>query len=192
MKNPSSQSPLKVESYRLVKGPVEFDFEVEPSVFDIEEDPDYQFNHPITGRIKANSAGGDTVLVTASLKTKVSTICSRCLDHIELPIEVWTQQAWFVEEKKPSRDKANDEDRLLFDGNVLDPTEALREEIMVALPPLPRCTPEINAECAADKGEQKWTFGDDKVRPEANETTKSWIEQLNEAKSKIADKKSSS
>jgi len=185
MNNPAH--PLQFEAKRLLQGPVEFDFEVEASHFEIYEDPEFNFNYPIKGTIKATSAGGDTVLVTTDLSTFVSASCVRCLDKIKIPINARVQQAWFVDPGEQKKALEGDEEKLYFDGNVLDPTESLREEIMIQLPSFPRCSKEKNPECAADTEASRWTFEskEPKKSDKTNKETESWIGQLDSIKEQI-------
>lgn len=184
-------SPLKIETQRLKNGPIEFDFALPPEAFEFEEDPDYRFEHEVTGSVKVTSAGSETVLVTAEMQSVAKANCVRCAEEIEIPIKVNNRFAWFLDPGEAERKRENDPDKLYYNGEFIDPITAFREELMVELPMLPKCSEKDNAKCfeESQKGISSWTFASPEKQNGAEATeekeTSSWASQLNDVKSKL-------
>ncbi len=190
-----AQSAIKIETYRLVSGPVEMDFELTPEELGMQEDPEYTFEAPIIGKFRATTAGGETVLVTARYSTVAKAVCARCAEEIQIPVTVENRFAWFIDPGKEEREREDDPEKLYYQGDTIDPVDAFREELLVALPFLPKCTPEMNTECASKGTEEKavWTFGangnpEDENANQRNPQTEAWISQLQEVKTKLSQK----
>jgi uncharacterized protein len=125
--------------------------------YDIHEPPlvdeDVECTQPIEGQITFNNTGG-LLLIRGKASTQVALPCSRCIRYFEQPV------AFQVEEQFELRHSASgprtlqtvtvvDEDESpiagkLFDGQVFDLTEMLRQYILLDEPtqPLPPTLPD--------------------------------------------------
>ncbi len=91
------------------------------------------------------------ILATVRLKTKVRSVCSRCLEEFESPLTVDFEEEYF-----PSRDVLNGsslpvsegvEGFVIDENHMLDLTEAVRQHIMLALPMKPICQQDCAGLC---------------------------------------------
>ncbi|MGF1571898.1 MAG: DUF177 domain-containing protein [Sumerlaeia bacterium] len=182
------QSALRIETQRLKNGPVEFTFEVSATEFGLVDDPEFEFNQNVTGSVRLTSAGAETVLVTAEFQTTAKTICARCAEEIEIPIHANNRFAWFLDPGEAERKLENDPDKLYYNGECIDLIPALREELMIDLPMLPKCSANDNPKCfeESQKGINSWTFANQNTEgAEAEAEQNSWISQLNDVKKKL-------
>lgn len=123
--------------------------------YDIHEPPlvdeDVECTQPIEGRITFNNTGG-TLLVRGKAQTRVALPCSRCNLYFEQPVTMQIEEQFELrhlsagprtlqtvavveEDENPAAGK-------LFDGQVFDLTELLRQYILLDEPtrPLPPLT----------------------------------------------------
>lgn len=186
-----NSTPIKIETQRLKHGGVEFDFSLSPEEFGLVEDPEYRFEDQVTGNVKVMTAGAETVLVTAEMQTTAKGICARCAEEITIPISVKNRFAWFLDPGEVERKREDDPDKLYYNGEFIDPVQAFREELMVSLPVLPKCTERDNIQCynESQQGISTWTFGDPEPEPGSEQALQaepnSWFGQLNDVKKKL-------
>lgn len=90
----------------------------------------------VQGRLESVMEG---VLATVVVSTKAVGECSRCLDPVELPVEVELQELYEYDDPgmRPSGDEESDLYRL--EGDLLDLEPALRDAVVLALPRVPLC-----------------------------------------------------
>lgn len=178
---------LKIEIERLMKGPLEVDFELTPAEFDLLDDPEFTFDQPVTGNFTAQLVGDDNILVSGRMETEATAACVRCLEPMRVPLDVSFQFAFLPQrDERPRDDDPDDDEKLYYDKGIAHPRERLREELMLALPYLPKC--ELNAEgvCPVSGKEMEqgpMTFGPrsgdgDREAAQPNAPTAAWREQL--------------
>lgn len=92
-----------------------------------------------------------SIIIEGELDTIVLAECVRCLKHFSLPIhfafqEAYTRQDLMLDAK--GNLITEDEDiRSVFEGHILDLTEFLRQNIILALPSAPLCSPDCKGLC---------------------------------------------
>ncbi len=139
---------LKIEIERLIKGPIKRDYELPPADFDLLEDREFSFREPVKGSITAKLAGPHNVLVEGTIATTAKVECVRCLHELKIPLTVSFQTVFLPTPEDAERfDDPQDDDRLYYKGDMLDPREQMREELMLALPALPSCEHESMRDC---------------------------------------------
>lgn len=130
---------LKVNLRLLEKG----DLHLDGGIPAAELAPDFhdelmRLSHPVEYELEVQRQPGG-LLVTGNLRTHVDCECSRCLKPFVLPIQVdgISRMAPLeaVEGEEP-------DEVLPVDGDFADLTPAVREDILLALPTNPLCSPE--------------------------------------------------
>jgi len=105
------------------------------------------------------------VLVTAAISATATGECSRCLDALDLPIEVQVQELYVYDPSEARRgadaQDAEDDETPTLDGDLLDLEPAVRDAVVLALPVAPVCRedcpglcPECGVHLADDPGHQ--------------------------------------
>ena len=93
----------------------------------------------------------DTVLVRVKGSLTVRLVCSRCLEPFDAEVPVILE-----EEFRPSinlitgrvmRDRGDDEAVIINERHILDLTEVVRQNIVLALPVAPVCRPDCQGLC---------------------------------------------
>jgi len=108
----------------------------------------------------------DGVLVTGQVTASLAGECARCLDEVSDTVEVELVELWSYPERAEryartaGSGRDQDEQVRQLDGDVLDLEPALRDALVVALPPSPLCRPDCGGLCA-DCGARR-----DEVGPE--------------------------
>lgn len=128
--------------------------------YEIEEPPVEDLEHglrgiePVTGHAVFSNAGS-TIIVRGQFKTAVEIECARCLTEfryeVDLPIEeelVITGLPPWVSEEEEEAELPEDEKEPLFEDNIFDLTEYLRQAILVAVPIKPLCSEACKGLCS--------------------------------------------
>ncbi|MGE5674995.1 MAG: YceD family protein [Mycobacterium leprae] len=109
----------------------------------------FHFPDPFTGEAEIWNAG-DRLLVQAKLRGEVVAECSRCLSPFRLPLKVAFDEE-FVEGNPEDERVAEegDEDRTLsyYQGDAIDLSDSLRENVLLELPMKPLCSEECKGLC---------------------------------------------
>lgn len=112
---------------------------------------------PLSGSVEfMRSSGG--ILVTGQLETEVEVVCSRCLEPFLLPIKVKLEEEFRPTvdvvtgaklKKTASGVSISDEDKatLIDEHHVLDLSEVVRQDILLAIPMRPLCRPNCAGMC---------------------------------------------
>jgi uncharacterized metal-binding protein YceD (DUF177 family) len=131
---------LRFEIDRLRVEPIEAEFAIDAQAFDVADDPEFRFDHPIQGHLTARLAGGMAVYVTGTLRTRVSVDCARCLNGLAFDVQVPVRLTFLPEPTDGSgADTIEREDLLCYRGDAVEPMEALRDELLLALPATAHC-----------------------------------------------------
>lgn len=123
--------------------------------YDVDEplgeiDPELVAVAPIQGHVKFVRTH-DGVLVTGDLATVLEVNCTRCLEAFDLPVEIEIE-----EEFKSTIDLrtgaqlpiVTDETETLIDEHhIIDLTEVVRQDLLLALPLTPLCRPDCKGLC---------------------------------------------
>lgn len=100
-------------------------------------------------------AMSDGVLVTATAAAPVTGECARCLEPVELSVDVSFRELYeFAEDaegrlsgRKGTVGESDEADRRFLDGDLLDLEPALRDAMVLALPLAPLCSGDCEGLC---------------------------------------------
>ncbi len=107
---------------------------------------------PISGHVQLMRTRSG-ILVTASLRTRVEMVCSRCLEPAFCDLEIAVEEEFFptVEVYTGAaihwQDFTDDEALLIDAQHILDMTEVVRQDLIVSLPMQPLCSPDCKGLC---------------------------------------------
>lgn len=138
-----------------------------------------EFDQPVeTGMAEVALAGpvrvsldllytGKEVLGSFRVRGTIRGKCARCLKEMEVPLEVsFSEEFKNVSEQGPS----DEGDYFPYHGDELEPAEAIRQNVILAIPPrllcdpdckglCPRCGADLNAgpcECKGEEIDPRW------------------------------------
>jgi uncharacterized protein len=116
-------------------------------------DKDIDVSAPLVGRVKFLRLG-EGILVTGRVRTRVRVPCRRCLADVEVPVELQLEEQF-----NPSIDIVSGRPIPLEDGqeeatrtderHMLDLTEVVRQNLVLALPMSALCKEECRGLCPA-------------------------------------------
>ena len=115
------------EIRRHLTGKKPLQFDAEPAELDITET-----ELPIAGKIRIDgeiSNVGDVLLLQARVSTSVNRMCSRCLKEFTAD-----SSAEVVEKFYPSGSPGVEKDAYVYEADIVDITEPLRESLLLAEP----------------------------------------------------------
>ncbi len=137
------------------------------------DEEDVRLTEPaeVRGRIKRS---GQEVELRGELRAKIESVCSRCLQPVELPIHAEFAErfvpavSWGAEEQHELHEE--DLNLAVFDGEAIELNDLVREEILLAMPVqvlcredckglCPTCGIDRNADscqCAGVDGDSRW------------------------------------
>ncbi len=105
---------------------------------------------PIKGRLEMANTGS-LVLVKGKIKTDVRLACSRCLTDLVLPVEAQVDEQFRVVQVGDAMVLMPEEEgeaaSELVSDNALDLAELIRQNLLVAIPIQPLCTPDCKGLC---------------------------------------------
>src|SRR6266478_2718650 len=114
------------------------------------DEEDVRLTEPaeVRGRIKRS---GEEVELLGELHAKVESLCSRCLQPVELPIHAAFAErfvpavSWVAEEQHELQEE--DLNLAVFDGEAIELEDLVREEILLAIPAQVLCREECKGLC---------------------------------------------
>lgn len=133
---------------RLV-GKKDFSYELEPAELNITEE-----DLPITGTVTVQgtiSNAGDVLLLRATVQAKVHRVCGRCLKAF-----TGTNTAEVLEKFYPASAENIENDAFIYEFDVVDMTEPIRESLLLAEPLQALCRIDCQGlcpVCGADRNE---------------------------------------
>ncbi|HLO03004.1 MAG TPA: DUF177 domain-containing protein [Symbiobacteriaceae bacterium] len=109
-----------------------------------------RFDQPFAGEAEVWNLG-DRLLVRGELEGEAQLVCSRCLTEYQSPLEVEFEEE-FVEGTDLAAILKDDEAETgrqvnLYQGEQIDLTETLRDNVVVELPMKPLCSPDCKGLC---------------------------------------------
>lgn len=123
-------------------GTLEFEGEQEIKSFQEITELDLKFLGPVAVKGSVTYTG-EGFLVEAKLSFKYQTNCNRCLEKIEK-----TQQVMMKEEFVPGVVSTEDDTIFGFNGDIIDLTECIQEQVILALPMKFLCNSECRGFCS--------------------------------------------
>ncbi len=133
---------------RLV-GSKTFAYELTPDELDI-TDTDLKVTAPIRLEGVVENAG-DVILLKADVKTEIERTCGRCLKVFTEPLA-----AQVVEKFYPAGAENIENDAFIYESDLLDITEPVRESLLLAVPLQSLCREDCRGlcpVCGADRNE---------------------------------------
>lgn len=133
---------------RLV-GSKTFAYELTPDELDI-TDTDLKVTAPIQVEGVVENAG-DVILLKADVKTEIERTCGRCLKVFTEPLT-----AQVVEKFYPAGAENIENDAFIYESDLLDITEPVRESLLLAVPLQSLCREDCRGlcpVCGADRNE---------------------------------------
>ena len=133
---------LKVELKDLLEGEVILDFvedAIQSEIFSKEDD--IKFLEKISGHIKFKKAGS-MILTDGNLKTSVKLTCVLCLNEFDYDIDVPFGIIYSAKPKKVDMEielTKEDLDIAYFSDEFINPSEEIRDAIILDIPFNPRC-----------------------------------------------------
>ena len=129
--------------------PVEFDFTLAPDEIDLDGDEGRLVKPArVTGKLTRHIAHTD---VEGTIKAEIELECSRCLEKIDKMQEIAFQAAFVAPENytqaKEAELQAGDLDVSVLEGNEIDLTELVREQILLNLPEQIFCREDCKGLC---------------------------------------------
>src|SRR5947208_13120353 len=140
---------MRIELDRLEELGGKFSQAYDPDSLPLDEE-DVRLTEPaeVRGRIKRS---GQEVELRGELHAKVASVCSRCLQPVELPIHAEFAErfvpavSWRAEEQHELQEE--DLNLAVFDGEAIDLDDMVREEILLALPGHILCSEDCKGLC---------------------------------------------
>jgi uncharacterized protein len=145
-------------------------YEIEEDISGI--DIDLEVVQPLVGRIRLLRTT-DGILVTGSLHTEVRVSCRRCLKSFDLPVDFALEEQF-----RPSIDVYTGAALPVEDGedvvtrtdlhHMLDITEVIRQDLLLAMPMSPLCSQDCRglcARCGADLNTETCTCQEEEADP---------------------------
>ncbi len=92
---------------------------------------------------------GESITGYFKVHTEAQMVCSRCLEPFSEPVDiefsVTYQYTASLEESEPE----GDEDVVFYEGDLIDVSDDVRQQVVLALPMKPICTPDCKGMCAS-------------------------------------------
>lgn len=107
------------------------------------------FNAPVKVHLTVTNKG--RLLVSGTIETVFRLLCSRCLAEVDIPVSTDLELVYchVSEEPGTKADEADQDDDscLIYDSDVIDLTEPIMENLILALPMKPVCREECKGLC---------------------------------------------
>src|SRR5215213_6979878 len=138
-----------IDLITLENSPYEFDFELTPEEIDLDsEDAKLKTAANVKGKLTRHIAQTD---VEGTITAELEVECTRCLEKIEKKIEILFEAAFVSPENytqaKEAELNAGDLDVSVLEGNEIDMTELVREQILLNLPEQVFCREDCKGLC---------------------------------------------
>ncbi len=124
-----------------------------PALHELQEQGQCRFTRDISGRLRAFRAG-DYVEVQGTVATSVIFACSRCLEDVEILLEVEVDLTFVPHSEDEDREEeeeveleAEDLGLISYHDDEIDLHHALQEQVVMALPLRPLCKEECKGLC---------------------------------------------
>lgn len=127
-----------------------------PELTALEAEGECRFSAPLSVTVRLTRVGG-LVEVAGQLATLIETGCSRCLKRMTTPLEAsfeltYTNEPIMVHEEEDEEGEgveltAEELGLIPFSGDEIDLTEAVQEQVLLAMPTHPLCSEECRGLC---------------------------------------------
>ncbi|NLL18937.1 MAG: DUF177 domain-containing protein [Clostridia bacterium] len=114
------------------------------------------FSQPLVVNLTLESQKGGSISVRGDLRAVVRTVCSRCLQPIDYPVEADLEGTFYLEGRSPE-DQEEEFTGQFYSGDTLQLDGLIRESIYLSLPMQFLCSQECKGLCSycgkrADEG----------------------------------------
>jgi len=137
-----------IDLITIGNSPHQFDFSVSADELDLDEEAELKNYAKVIGVLTKHIAQTD---VEGTIEAEIELECSRCLQKIDRKFEIPFDAAFVTAENytsaKEAEVNAKDLDVSVFDGNEIDLTELVREQILLNLPEQIFCTEDCQGLC---------------------------------------------
>ncbi len=138
-----------IDLITLRDSPFEFEFSLAPEEIDLEsDDANLKTAAGVKGKLTRHIAQTD---VEGTIRAELEVECTRCLQKIDKEFEFAFEAAFVTPENfteaKEAELNANDLDVSVFEGDKLDLTELVREQILLNLPEQVFCKEDCRGLC---------------------------------------------
>ncbi|MGE4345035.1 MAG: DUF177 domain-containing protein [Geoalkalibacter sp.] len=118
-----------------------------PALAELQDQGQCRFARDLRGRLRAFRAG-EYVEVQGGIATSAIFVCSRCLEDVELPLEIevdltfapHSEDEGLEEDEEEVELEAQDLGLIPYHGDEIDLHQALQEQVVMALPLRPLCS----------------------------------------------------
>jgi len=114
-------------------------------------DKDLTVIGPIVGHVRMRRVN-QGLLVDGSVDLALEHVCARCLNHFEMPMHVTFEERFYptvdVLTGTPLPPIEEDDVFLIDEHHQVDLTEALRQNVLLAVPMVPLCNPDCAGLCS--------------------------------------------
>ena len=121
--SPMSNSPFKIDLRALPAEGLQLEGTLPASFFALEPSDDIQAASPLSYNVSVTTDDKD-LIVRGEVSADFSLVCGRCAERFDYAMEIAEYELDLPAEGE---------------GSIIDLTEAIRDDILVALPPYPRC-----------------------------------------------------
>jgi len=138
-----------IDLITLESSPYEFDFELMPEEIDLDsDDAKLKTAASVRGKLTKHIAQTD---VEGTIRAELEIECTRCLEKIDKKFEIPFEAAFVAPENytqaKEAELNAGDLDVSVLEGNEIDLTELVREQILLNLPEQVFCREDCKGLC---------------------------------------------
>lgn len=137
-----------IDLITLETSPYEFEFEIAPENIDLDGEARLQSPAQVKGNVTRHIAQTD---VEGTIKAAIELECARCLQKIDKSSEIPFKAAFVAPENytqaKEAELNADDLDVSILEGNTIDTTELVREQILLNLPEQVFCSEDCKGLC---------------------------------------------
>jgi uncharacterized protein len=118
-----------------------------PALAELQDQGQCRFARDLRGRLRAFRAG-EYVEVQGGIATSAIFVCSRCLEDVEVPLEIevdltfapHSEDEGLEEDEEEVELEAQDLGLIPYHGDEIDLHQALQEQVVMALPLRPLCS----------------------------------------------------
>lgn len=106
-----------------------------------------KFTQPVEVELTLESQREGTIFVRGGLRTGVKTVCSRCLEPVDYPVEADLEGTFYLEGKSPE-DQEEEFPGQFYSGDTIKLDGLIRESIYLSLPMQFLCSQECQGLCS--------------------------------------------
>jgi len=177
---------MKFDILQLKEGPIKYDVDESPSDLDLNVDG-ITFGKKVTGKIVI-SLFGKTILVRGQIMGIAVLECIRCLEKFPYNINAEVNLVYENDQdllKIPKEFNPEEDVIFYYDGKTLDPSQELRDSLLLELPSFPLCSESCLGLCpVCGTNRNNNTCSCERKEVKTSEAIPNWKQQLHNLKRK--------